>query len=289
MQSFDQRDGWIWYNGEMVPWREAKVHVLTHALHYGSSVFEGTRAYNGRAFKIKEHMDRLVFSGRTLGFELPYDVAELIKATADTLKENNITDGYLRHIAWRGPEQIGISAQRTKIHVAIAAWEWPSYFTPEQRAKGLRLRTSEWRRPAPNTAPCFAKAAGLYMICTHSKHAAEAAGYDDALMLDWRGLVAEATGANIFLVKNQEIHTPTPDCFLNGITRQTVIQLAGQLGYQIIERAIWPHELGEFDECFLTGTAAELTPVGQIDNVTFQVGPASLQLVEAYSKLVRQI
>ncbi len=276
-------------DGQMRPWREANIHVLSHGLHYASSIFEGTRAYHGRAFKLREHMERLALSGRILGFELPYNLEELILATEATLRENNVTDGYLRHVAWRGAEQIGISAQKTLIHVAIAAWEWPSYFTPEQRARGLRLTTSQWRRPAPDTAPCHAKAAGLYMICTHSKHAAENAGYDDALMLDYRGQIAEATGANIFLIRDQQIHTPIPDCFLNGITRQTVIGLARELGYEVIERAIWPHELNSFDECFLTGTAAEITPVGKIDAATFQIGPASVQLGEAYSKLVRQV
>ena len=224
---FDDRDGVIWFNGEMVPWRNAKLHVLSHALHYASSVFEGERSYAGKIFKLTEHSERLAFSANALGFELPYSVAEIDAACIETCKANGIVDGYVRPVAWRGSEMMGVSAQATRINVAIAAWDWPSYFSPEARMKGIRLKTSKWRRPSPETEPVHAKAAGLYMICTLSKHDAEAEGFDDCLMLDWRGRIAEATGANIFLVFGDgKLHTPTPDCFLNGITRQTVIQLA---------------------------------------------------------------
>ncbi|MDV7338433.1 branched-chain amino acid aminotransferase [Terasakiella sp. A23] len=286
--SFDDRDGTIWHDGEMVQWRESKVHVLSHALHYGSSVFEGIRVYGGNIFKLREHNERLIESAKLLGFEIPYTVEEVDAATEKVVKENNIVDGYIRPVAWRGSEMMGVSAQNNTIHLAIAAWEWPSYFDPEARMKGIRLDNALYRRPNPETAPSKSKAAGLYMICTLSKHAAEANGYHDALMLDWRGQVAEATGANVFFInKEGEIHTPIPDCFLDGITRRTVIGLAKDRGYKIIERVIMPDELGDFEECFLTGTAAEVTPVAEIGEFTFTPGDISRQLVEDYDRTVR--
>ncbi|NBC33078.1 MAG: branched-chain amino acid aminotransferase [Alphaproteobacteria bacterium] len=284
---FDDRDGVIWFDGAMVPWREAHVHVLTHALHYASSVFEGERVYNGTVFKLTEHSERLDYSARVLGFSLPYSVAEIDRATREVVAANGIVDGYVRPVAWRGSEMMGVSAQQTKIHVAIATWTWPSYFDPEALKTGIRLRTAPWRRPAPNTAPTQSKAAGLYMICTMSKHEAENLGYHDALMLDWRGQIAESTGANIFLVIDGALHTPVPDCFLDGITRRTVIDLAKRHGIAVIERPIWPEELVRASEVFLTGTAAEVTPVGQIDSHHFTPGRITAQLREAYSALVR--
>jgi branched-chain amino acid aminotransferase len=281
---FDDRDGQIWYDGKLVPWRDAKLHVLTHALHYASCVFEGERVYNGKVFKLREHSQRLIDSGRILGFEVPLSLAELERVTNEVVKAMNIVDGYVRPVAWRGPEQMGVSAQATKIHVAIAAWQWPSYFSPEARMRGIRMKTSKWARPAPNTAPTQAKASGLYMICTMSKHAAEAEGYDDALMLDWRGQVAESTGANIFLVIDGELHTPKPDCFLDGITRRTVIELAKARGIKVVERAIMPEEFGKAQEVFLTGTAAEVTPVGEIDQHRFTPGAVTKRLIEDFDR-----
>jgi branched-chain amino acid aminotransferase len=250
-------------------------------------VFEGERSYGGTIFKLTEHSERFAFSARTLGFELPYSVAEIDAACIETCKANDIVDGYVRPVAWRGSEMMGVSAQETKINVAIAAWAWPSYFSPEARMKGIRLKTSEWRRPSPETAPVHAKAAGLYMICTLSKHAAEAEGFDDCLMLDWRGQVAEATGANIFIsFGDGKLHTPTPDCFLNGITRRTVIELAEKRGIEVIERTILPDELKDATEIFLTGTAAEVTPVGEIDDLSFTVGDITKWMMDDYDKAV---
>ena len=284
---FDDRDGVIWFNGEMVPWRDAKLHVLSHALHYASAVFEGERCYGGKIFKLTEHSERLAFSAGELGFELPYSIAEIDAACIAVCEANDIVDGYVRPFAWRGSEMMGVSAQETRINVAIAAWAWPSYFSPEARMKGIRLKTSKWRRPSPETEPVHAKAAGLYMICTLSKHAAEAEGYDDCLMLDWRGQVAEATGANIFMVMGDgKLHTPTPDCFLDGITRQTVIDLARERGIEVIERVIMPDELKNATEIFLTGTAAEVTPVGEIDDLKFTVGDITRWMMEDYDKVV---
>jgi len=284
---FDKLDGQIWYDGKMVPWQDADVHVLTHGLHYGSCVFEGERSYSGNIFKLREHTDRLLMSGEVLGFKIPFSADEIDAACNEVCKVNGIVDGYIRPVAWRGSEMMGVSAQANTIHLAIAAWPWPSYFSPEARAKGIRLKTSKWRRPAPDTAPVHAKAAGLYMICTLSKHAAEAEGYEDSLMLDWRGQVAEATGANIFMVMGDgKLHTPTPDCFLNGITRQTVIGLAKARGIEVIERAIAPEELANATEVFLTGTAAEVTPVGEIDDHKFTVGDISKWLIADYDKAV---
>ena len=284
---YDDRDGFIWMDGEYVPWRDARVHLLTHALHYASAVFEGERAYAGRIFKLEEHTERLFHSAQVLNFEIPYTRQQVNDACNEVLARNGITDGYVRPIAWRGSEMMGVSAQANTIHCGIAAWEWPAYFSPEARLAGIRLTTSRWRRPAPDTAPTNSKAAGLYMICTISKHAAEAAGYNDALMLDWRGRVAETTGANFFLVKDGVINTPIPDCFLDGITRRTVMGLARDAGLEVVERAIMPSELAAADEIFITGTAAEVTPVNTIDEMTFSVGPVTRQLMEAYDGCVR--
>ncbi len=283
---FDDRDGVIWFDGKLVPWREAKVHVLTHGLHYGSCVFEGERAYSGKIFKSREHSQRFHRSAELLNFTIPYSVDQLEAAKLEVLKKQNITNGYLRPVAWRGSEMMAISAQQTKIHVAIAAWEWPSYFSKEAKEKGLRLQTSKWARPAPNTAPTASKAAGLYMICTMSKHAAEKDGFNDALMLDYRGYIAEATGANLFFIMNGEIHTPLPDCFLNGITRLTVIDLAKKRGIKVVERHMKPEEIAQASEAFLTGTAAEITPIGQIDDWKADVGPVTKQLMDDYTNLV---
>ncbi len=284
---FDDRDGFIWFNGSLVPWREAKVHVLTHALHYGSSVFEGERSYGGTVFKLVEHTERLHNSAHLLGFKLPYSSAEINAATYEVLKANGIVDGYVRPIAWRGSEMMGVSAQHSRINVAIAAWQWPSYFSPEARMQGIKLGWATYRRPSPETAPTASKAAGLYMICTISKHQAEDAGYHDALMLDYRGYLAEATGANLFLVIDGKIHTPTPDCFLNGITRQTVIDLAKRHGYEVIERHIMPAELATAQEVFLTGSAAEVTPVGSVgSDYSFTPGAVTAALIAAYDKAV---
>ncbi|MGC6475631.1 MAG: branched-chain amino acid aminotransferase [Parvibaculales bacterium] len=286
--SFDQRDGFIWMNGDMVPWADCNIHVLTHGLHYASCVFEGQRAYNGQIFKLEEHTDRLIFSANELGFKLPYSADEINQACKETLEKNKLVDAYMRPVAWRGSEMMGVSAQENTINVAIATWEWPSYFAPEERLKGIRLDLAKYRRPSPDTIPCFAKAAGLYMICTLSKHEAEGKGYADAMMLDYRGQVAEATGANLFFIENGKIHTPTPDCFLDGITRRTVIGLAQEAGIEVIERAIMPEELNGFSECFITGTAAEVTPVSEIGPYRFTPGEISKQLMLAYDALVRQ-
>ncbi|MBB4565953.1 branched-chain amino acid aminotransferase [Rhizobium leucaenae] len=283
---FDQLDGEIWFNGAFVPWKDAKIHVLTHGLHYASAVFEGERAYGGRVFKLTEHNQRLHKSGDILGFKIPYSVAELDAATIELLKRQGFSEAYVRPIAWRGSEMMGVSAQNNRINVAIAIWQWGSYFNPAEKLKGIRLDIAEYRRPDPKTAPCASKAAGLYMICTISKHAAEAKGYADAMMLDYRGQVAEATGANIFFVKDGVIHTPTPDCFLNGITRQTVIELAKRRGLQVVERAIMPEELSEFSECFLTGSAAEVTPVSEIGPYRFTPASISETLMNDYMKEV---
>lgn len=284
--AFDQRDGFIWMNGEMVPWADTKVHVLTHGLHYGSCVFEGERAYNGSIFKLREHTERLAYSARELGFDLPYSIDEIDAACIETLEDNGLTDGYIRPVAWRGSEMMGVSAQQNRINVAIAAWEWPSYFDPEERLKGIRLDMAKYRRPSPETAPCHAKAAGLYMICTLSKHEAERKGYADAMMLDYRGQIAEATGANVFFVQDGVLHTPTPDCFLDGITRRTVIGLARDRGHEIVERAIMPEELDGFSECFITGTAAEVTPVSEIGPHHFTPTEISKNLMDDYTTLV---
>jgi len=285
---FHDRDGAIWFDGRLIPWRDARLHVLSHALHYGSSVFEGERAYNGHIFKLTEHTERLYLSGEILGFDMPYGVPEIDAACRGLLTESGLKDAYVRPVAWRGSEMMGVSAQHNTIHMAIAVWEWPSYFTPEARLKGIRLDWAKYRRPDPATAPVHAKAAGLYMICTLSKHAAEARGYADALMLDWRGQLAETTGANIFLVQDGVIHTPTSDCFLDGITRRTVIELAQARGYEVVERALLPEELARTQEMFITGTAAEVTPIAEIAGEhSFTVGEITRNLMEDYDALVR--
>ncbi|HEV3176993.1 MAG TPA: branched-chain amino acid aminotransferase [Stellaceae bacterium] len=284
---FDDRDGTIWFDGKLTPWRDAKIHVLTHALHYASCVFEGERVYGGKVFHLDEHSRRLINSAKLLGFGIPIDLATINEATNAVVKANNIVDGYVRPVAWRGAEQMGVAAQQTKIHMAIATWEWPAYFSPEARLKGIRMTISKWARPAPNTAPTASKAAGLYMICTLSKHAAEAEGYEDALMLDWRGQIAEATGANVFLAINGELHTPTPDCFLDGITRRTVMGLARARQIKVVERAIMPDELGKAQEVFLTGTAAEVTPVREIGPYKFTPGRICKQMIEDFDKATR--
>jgi branched-chain amino acid aminotransferase len=284
---FDDRDGVIWFDGALVPWRDARMHVLSHGLHYASCVFEGERVYGGSIFQLRQHTERLINSGKALGFAIPYSADVIDAACNAVVAAQGLKDAYVRPVAWRGSEMMAVSAQQTRIHLAIAAWEWPSYFNPEARLKGIRLKLSKWRRPAPDTAPTTAKAAGLYMICTLSKHEAEAAGYHDALMLDYRGLIAEATGANIFLVQDGKIHTPVPDCFLDGITRQTVIGLARARGFEVIERQIQLDELADTQEVFLTGTAAEVTPVGEIDDHHFTVGAVTRALIEDYDALVR--
>ncbi|MCB5173783.1 MULTISPECIES: branched-chain amino acid aminotransferase [Microvirga] len=279
---FDQRDGWIWYDGQIVPWSEAKLHVLSHGLHYASSVFEGERAYGGEIFKSTEHSERLKKSAEILDFEIPYSVAEIDAAKRLVLEKNGQKDAYLRPVAWRGSEMMGVAAQANKIHLAIASWEWPSYFDPAQKMKGIRIDMAEYRRPDPATAPSAAKAAGLYMICTISKHRAERRGYADALMLDWEGRVAECTGANVFFIRDGIIHTPLADCFLDGITRRTVIDLAKRRGFEVAERRIMPDELPSFNECFITGTAAEVTPVSEIGPHTYQPGNMTKTLMEDY-------
>jgi len=283
--TFDDRDGWIWHDGALVPWREARVHVLTHALHYASSVFEGVRAYNGNIFALDAHSQRLRDSAAMLGFELPWSVAEIGDACNQTLAANNMTDAYVRPVAWRGSEQMGVGAQRTKPHMAIAVWHWGAYFGEEKLRAGIRLDIAPWRRPAPHTAPVHAKAAGLYMIATLSKHQASDRGFDDALMFDWRGQVAEATGANAFFVKDGVLHTPTPDAFLDGITRRTVIALARQRGIEVVERAIWPEELESFEQFFVTGSAAEVTPVQSAGPWRFEVGDLTRQMQKDYNDL----
>lgn len=284
---FDQRDGFIWQDGEFVAWKHAKIHVLTHGLHYASAVFEGERAYGGEIFKLTEHTERLHESARILGFEIPYSVEEIDNACRELLKKQGFEDAYVRPIAWRGSESLGVSAQNNRIHVAIAIWQWPSYFSPEEKMKGIRLDIAEYCRPDPRTAPSRSKAAGLYMICTISKHAAEAKGYADALMLDWRGQVAEATGANVFFVKDGALHTPKPDCFLDGITRRTIIDLAKRRGLDVVERVIMPEELETFSECFLCGTAAEVTPVSEIGKYNFKPGVITNMLMNDYTNEVQ--
>jgi branched-chain amino acid aminotransferase len=284
---FDQRPDVIWFDGKFIPTAECKISVLTHGLHYASCVFEGERAYGGKIFKGTEHSERLKNSARVLDFEIAYSVAEIDAAKQLVLDKNNQKDAYVRPIAWRGSEALGVSAQNNKIHLAIATWEWPSYFDPEQRLKGIRLDLAEYRRPDPKTAPCLAKAAGLYMICTISKHRAEQRGYADAMMLDWEGRVAECTGANIFFIKDGKIHTPIADCFLAGITRATAMQLARRRNIEVIERRIMPEEVSGFSECFITGTAAEVTAVAEIANWKFTPGRITQQLMNDYTAEVQ--
>ena len=283
--NYSDLKGYIFMDGDLIDWSEAKLHVLSHGLHYASSVFEGERAYNGKIFKDNEHTQRLVNSAATLGFEIPYNIEEIKKIKKNVLEVNNISDGYIRPVAWRGSEMMGISAQENTIHFAVAAWKWPSYFSPEAKLKGIRLSISKWRRPDPQTAPVNTKASGLYMICTLSKHEAEKNGYDDSLMLDYRGYVAEATGANIFFIKNNELFTPIPDCFLDGITRRTVIQIAQNEGIKVNEKRIVLEDLKDFEQCFVTGTAAEITPVNTIDDFKFSPGNLTKLLIEKYAEI----
>jgi branched-chain amino acid aminotransferase len=286
---FDQRDGVIWHDGKLVPWKDARTHVLTHGLHYGSSVFEGQRMYGGTVYKLKEHTDRLFTSAETLGMKIPFAREEINQACIDVCKANGIVDGYLRPVAFRGSEMMAVSAQNTTIHVAIACWPWASYFNPEEKLKGIRLDFARYKRPSPETEPVHAKAAGLYMICTVCKHEAEAKGYADAMFLDYRGYVSEATGANVFFVRDGALHTPTPDCFLNGITRQSVIAIAKARGITVTERHIKPEEMADFSECFLTGSAAEVTPVSEIGPYRFKPGALTEMLMNAYADEVRGV
>jgi len=284
---FDDRDGWIWLDGSLVPWREARLHVLSHGLHYASAVFEGERAYAGNIFRLRDHTERLINSGRILGFEIPFTADQIDAASADVLRANGLTDGYVRPIAWRGSEQLAVSASGTSIHVAIAAWPWPSYFGAE-RMQGIRVGQAEWRRPSPDTAPTAAKATGLYMIGSMAKHKAETEGYSDALMLDWRGRVAETTGANIFFVMNGDLHTPDPDCFLDGITRRSVISLAKRQQMKVVQRPIEAAEIASATEVFLAGTAAEVTAVREIGPYRYAPGAITETLMKAYDALVLQ-
>ncbi|KQP61553.1 branched-chain amino acid aminotransferase [Methylobacterium sp. Leaf108] len=287
MIPFDQREGTIWFDGVLVPWREAKIHVLSHGLHYGSSVFEGERAYGGAIFKSEAHAARLIRSAELLDFKIPHTVAEIVEAKELVLRTSGLSDAYLRPVAWRGSEMMGVAAQANTIHLAIAAWEWPSYFDPQTKMKGIRLDLADYRRPDPRTAPSASKAAGLYMICTISKHRAENKGYADALMLDWEDNVAECTGANVFFVADGVIHTPLADRFLNGITRQTVIELARRRGVEVVERRIRPEEMAGFSECFITGSAAEVTPVAEIGPYRFTPATLTKTLMDDYTAEVQ--
>ena len=286
ISNFNNRSGYIWLDGKFVKWNKAKIHVLSHGLHYASCVFEGARIYNGKIFKLNEHTKRLFLSSKTLGFKLPYSEKEINKACEQIIKKQKIRNGYLRPFAWRGSEMMAISAQNTTIHVAIATWEMSTYFDKKKKFKGIKLQTSKWMRPPSNTAPTQAKAAGLYMICTLIKHNAEKNGFDDSLMLDSKGYVAESTGANIFFVKNNKLYTPIADCFLNGITRQTVINLAKKNKIHVTEKRVSPNELLTADEIFLTGTAVEITPISQIDKKKFKVGEITQKLIMLFSSLV---
>jgi len=287
-KNFDNRAGYIWLDGKFVKWNQAKIHVLTHGLHYASCVFEGARVYNGKIFKLIEHTKRLLLSSKILGFKLPYAEKEINKVCKQIIKKQNIKNGYLRPFAWRGSEMMAISAQNTTIHLAIATWEMSTYFDKKKKISGIKLQTSKWMRPPPNSAPTQAKAAGLYMICTLSKHIAEKNGFDDSLMLDSNGKIAESTGANIFFVKNNKLFTPIADCFLNGITRKTVIQLAKKNNIKVIEKRILPKELVKADEIFLTGTAVEITPVSQVDNRKYKIGKVTKKLISLFSDLVEK-
>ena len=284
--AYDDRDGWIWMDGKWTPWREANLHVLSHALHYASSVFEGERAYDGVIFESRKHSERLAASAAALGFSLPIPIDQLCDVKREVMTKNGLSDAYIRPVAWRGSEMMGVSAQNNTIHLAVAAWEWGAYYG-DARTKGARLDMAQWRRPSPETIPCKAKAAGLYMICTLSKHEAEAKGYSDALMLDYRGYVAEATGANVFFVKDGVVHTPTPDCFLDGLTRQAVMRMLNDEGVEIVERHIEPTEMESFEQCFLTGTAAEVTPVAEIGPYNFEIGALTTGVMQRYDRLVR--
>ncbi len=282
---YHDRDGYIWVDGEFIDWRDAKVHVLTHSLHYGSAVFEGDRAYEGKIFRLSEHSERLLKSARYLGYEIPFSRKEIDEACIETLAKSGLGSAYVRPIAWRGSEKMGVAGEGNKIHLAVAVWHWGDYF--EDKMKGIKLCMADWKRPAPDTIPCKAKGAGLYMICTMSKDAAEANGFDDALMLDYKGRVAECTGAHIFFVRDGELHTPSNDILLDGITRKTVLELAEARGIKVNARDIWPEELPEFSECFIVGTAAEITPVRSIEKLQYKPAKITENLVEDYDKLVR--
>ena len=285
--AYDDRDGFIWMDGDLVEWRSAKVHLLTHALHYGSAVFEGERAYGGHIFKSEQHARRLLDSGKAMDIPIPYTVAEIEQAKADTMHANNMSEAYIRVLCWRGSGlDMGVASARNPVHMAVATWTWGAYYG-DAKVTGAKLDISKWKRPSPETIPCHAKASGLYMICTMSKHAAEAKGCSDSLMMDYRGYVAEATGANVFFVRDGAVHTPTPDCFLNGITRQTVIGLLRDKGIEVVERRIMPDELESFEQCWLTGTAAEVTPVGEIGPYNFEVGALVQDVAKGYEQVVR--
>lgn len=284
---YHDRDGYIWMDGKMLDWRDANVHILTHAMHYASSVFEGERAYNGKIFKSREHSERLLVSGKLIDMDIPWTVDQIEAAKEETLKANGLTDAYVRAVAWRGAgEDMGVASAKNPVRLAVAVWEWGAYYG-DAKMKGAKLDIAQWKRPSPETIPTAAKAAGLYMICTISKHAAEAKGCSDALFMDYRGYVAEATGANVFFVKDGEVHTPIPDAILNGITRQTIIAMLKEKGVVVHERHIMPEEMADFEQCFLTGTAAEVTPVGQIGDYTFEVGALTRDVSESYERLVR--
>jgi branched-chain amino acid aminotransferase len=285
--AYDNREGLIWMDGQLIDWKAANIHILTHAMHYASSVFEGERCYNGKIFKSRKHSERLKYSAKSIDFEIPYSIDEIEAAKNKVLSENNLEEAYVRAIAWRGAgEDMGVASAKNPVRLAIAAWEWGAYYG-EAKMKGAKLDISKWKRPSPETIPCDAKAAGLYMICTMSKHAAEAKGCSDAMMFDYRGYIAEATGANIFFVKDGEVHTPKPDCFLNGLTRQTVIEMLEERNVKVHERHIQPGELESFEQCWLTGTAAEITPVGEIGDYNFEVGNLTRDISDSYEKLVR--
>ncbi|MEM7071085.1 MAG: branched-chain amino acid aminotransferase [Pseudomonadota bacterium] len=288
MSDFDDRDGYIWLDGKCVDWRQAKCHVLTHSLHYGSAVFEGERAYNGKIYELEAHSKRLIKSAEMAGYKVPYSHDEISKATKEILAKSGFSDAYIRPVAWRGSQEMGLAARKNKIHVAIACWQWPSYFTFQQRMKGVRMDIAEWRRPSPQCAPVHSKMGGLYAICTMAKHAAEEKGYDDALFLDYRGLVAEGTGANIFFVIDNVLHTPETDCFLDGITRQSVIRIAREKGLKTVTRYIKPEEMAKASEAFLTGTAIEVTPISQIAEYHFNPGNVCQTLMEAYEQETHQ-
>ena len=288
MAGYDDRDGKIWMDGALIDWRDANVHILTHAMHYASSVFEGERAYNGKIFKSRAHSARLIQSGKLIDFDIPYSIDEIEAAKQSALEANRLTDAYVRAVSWRGAgEDMGVASARNPVHLAVAVWSWGNYYG-DAKMKGAKLDIAKWRRPDPATAPSQAKAAGLYMIATMSKHSAEAKGCSDAMMFDYRGYIAEATGANIFFVKDGEVHTPIPDSFLNGLTRQTVIDMIKQRGISVNERHIMPEELESFEQCWLTGTAAEVTPVGQIGDYNFDVGALTREISDGYEKLVRE-
>ncbi len=283
--SMENREGLIWFDGEFVDWKDANIHILSHGLHYASSVFEGERSYSGKIFKVREHTERLFDSAKALDLKIPYAIDEIIDASKKAIELNNLADAYLRPIVWRGSE-MGVSAPNANVHCAIAVWEWPTYFTPEEILKGIKLTLSEWKRPSPETIPCKAKASGLYMICSLAKQKAELKGFSDALMLDYRNQIAETTGANIFFIRGKEIHTPIPDCFLDGITRRTVIKIAENLGMKVIERVLFLEDIENFEQCFITGTAAEVTPVSEIDNKKFFVGDEIKKIASSYINLV---